>query len=177
MKKLVIAMTLVLALLLTACGSASEKSGTVTATDENLEIGQVVGGKYENKFFGIGCDLDENWTFYTEDQLAELSGFVSESLDNNTAKSKLDSGSTVFDMYAYADEGLESVNIVMENLGVLYGNILDENAYVTASMDQLSKALEGQGYENVSCESTTVNFAGAEHAGIKLSAQYQSVDF
>lgn len=147
-----------------------------TSDDEEFAIGGIVGGKYENAFFGIGVELDENWTFYTKEQLAELDGVTAAAMtDENVAKS-LESGKTAFDMYAYAEDGLISINVVMENLGVLYGKILDESAYADAAMPQLAPALEEQGFSDVTCEKQAITFAGAEHQAVKIHGLYKVDD-
>ena len=91
MKKL-FAMLMALTILMTmaACGqqTADDAGGTVDpgavadrdtsgqvdmpADDAGTpELGSVNGGTYTNEFAGIGCTLDETWTFYTEAQIAD----------------------------------------------------------------------------------------------------------
>ncbi|MEN6470080.1 MAG: hypothetical protein ABFC62_01300 [Clostridiaceae bacterium] len=96
---------LVLALFFTACGG-TDISGKVTdagntagAGDANsaspspdaaspvpeesaYEMGSANGGVYTNDFLKIGCKLDENWTFYGDDQLAQLSGITADAIQD-----------------------------------------------------------------------------------------------
>ena len=54
--------------------------------EEELEMGSVNGGTYTNAFAGIGCTLDETWVFYTEAQIAELNGFLTDGTSDEDMK-------------------------------------------------------------------------------------------
>ena len=100
---------LTLALLMTlsmaACGSQKDDQagGAVTpgvTGDAVPDMGTVSGGTYTNRFAGISCTLDDSWYFYTDEQIDELNGFVRESTSDEELKTRLESSSSVQDMYA-----------------------------------------------------------------------------
>ena len=187
--------TLSLILSLAACGS-KDVSGNVTApetkTDANetadnspapeeatFNIGSTDGGTYTNDYLGIGCKLDETWTFYDEKQLADLNGVVVDSIDNKELADKysesLESGKTVFDMYATSSDGLAQINIVIENLGVIYGNTIDESSYVDLSMDTLKETLDSAGMTNTTVEKISIDCAGATRSGFAASGESEGI--
>ena len=82
-------MAAVMMLSLCACGAKTEAEirGQVTAAGESAaeaesageaaaeaeaELGTVNGGRYESSFLGIGCELDENWSYYSQEDMASL---------------------------------------------------------------------------------------------------------
>ena len=54
----------------------------------------------------------------------ELSGVVAESSEE--MQKAMEDGKSTYDMFASAMEGLVTINVVYEDLGALYGKLLDE---------------------------------------------------
>ena len=190
MKKKLLALALALGMLLSlaACGAEKTPTGTVeplessaptadtgdtptadVPSDEptapaddgpDYEFGSMTGGVYKNDFLGIGCTLDESWTYYSDEEIANLNGLVIDSMDDEEIAETLRSSSVIYDMYAMAESGLVTMNIVFENLGVLYGTALDTAGYVDIAISNLGDALTSAGYSDVNCEKTTVDFCG-----------------
>ena len=79
--------------------------------------------------------------------------------------------------YATADGGHRSVNVVLENAGVVNGVLLDEKTYMAMSVEQLPAALQSMGLTNVTAETTTVSFAGADHAAVRVHGKLSNVNF
>ena len=73
-------------------------------------------------FAGISCTLDDSWYFYTDEQIDELNGFVRESTSDEELKTRLESSSSVQDMYAASTDGLMTINVVFTNMGLLGGS-------------------------------------------------------
>ena len=180
MKKL-FAMLMALTILMTmaACGqqTTDEAGGTVDpgavedqgtsgqvdmpADDAGTpELGSVNGGTYTNEFAGIGCTLDETWTFYTEAQIAEISQLMEEN-------------QSVYDMYASSTDGLMTMNVVFQNMGLLFGTTMSAQDYVELSAEQLPDAMGTYGFEDVTASVTTAEFAGAECPAIAITATVQ----
>ena len=132
-----------LALMLTACGqqapeqtggsvepgAAQDQSvaGQVDASqpdEEELEMGSVNGGTYTNAFAGIGCTLDETWVFYTKEQIAELNGFLTDGTSDEDMKKLMENSQSVQDMYASSTDGLMTINVVFQNMGLLLGTTM-----------------------------------------------------
>lgn len=154
---------------LTACGSKSnEKILGVYSADSHT---------YDNEFIGIGCKLDTEWDVFDEAGIAELNGMLADAMTDKTIADQLESSGYVQPFYAQKQEGLVTVNITVENLGVLYGSVLDEKGYAEQSVDQIAPTLEALGLTNVTAKIGTVSFAGSEHVAIFVSASLQGVDF
>lgn len=155
---------------ITACGTSDPQETTEPA---GPILGITEGNTYTNAFFGMGCTMDESWIVANEEQLAQIMGVTTDAL----TEANLDSSGTAYSFYAASSDGLSSVNIVMENLGLVYGTILDAKTYAETSAQQLPAAMESLGLSNVTTEVTTVTFAGQEHTAIKLSAAMSGINF
>lgn len=73
---------------LTACGgdSAEDVSGTLppetpmTPEETEFQSGRVEGGTYTNEFLSVACQLGDEWTYLTDEEIAQLNGEIGESL-------------------------------------------------------------------------------------------------
>ena len=182
-KLIPIMLSIVMVLSLTACGNKdirgsvdsnnnAENSEAPIAEEVTYESGSTTGGVYTNEFIGIGCELDENWTYYNDAELSELNGLVSDALSDEELAEMLENSKTVYDMFALADEGLTTINVVIENIGVINGATMDENDYIEKSLELTKSGLESMGFTNVSAEKATMEFAGVERAGIAIVGEY-----
>ena len=90
MKK-IIAMILVLtmALSLAACGGS----------DKPYTSGLTLGSVYNHSYFGFKCVLPEGWSFYTDEQIAQLQGYTQDMMGQDYAAIIEKSGSAM-EMYA-----------------------------------------------------------------------------
>ncbi len=201
-KLLALVLALALVFALSACGSepkgnvtsgGSDKtdvSGTTTPKEDkteatpapeaepedDIELGSMVGGTYENDFIGIGCKLDENWTYCTEDELLELNGLVADSVDDEELAEQLRDSKSFYDMMATAEDGLVSVNVVLENLGLIYGHTLDASGYIDVALETLEGSLAELGIEATSCEKVSFDFCGQPTDGIYITGSVQGVE-
>ena len=65
---------------LTACGgdSAEDVSGTLppetpmTPEETEFQSGRVEGGTYTNEFLSVACQLGDEWTYLTDEEIAAL---------------------------------------------------------------------------------------------------------
>lgn len=188
-KLVMLSLALIMVLALSACGN-DDISGEVTNTegqtpDNNTEtsepdeatyeMGSMNGGVYTNGFIGIGCELDENWVYYNDEQLSDLNGIAMEATNNDDVVAALENGTVIFDMYASSSDGLATINVVFENLGVVNGITMDESKYVEAALNYVKDSFESAGGTNIMTEITTIEFAGAERACISSSCEISGV--
>lgn len=183
-----------LALMLTACGqqapeqtggsvkpgAAQDQSvaGQVDASqpdEEELEMGSVNGGTYTNAFAGIGCTLDETWVFYTKEQIAELNGFLTDGTSDEDMKKMMENSQSVQDMYASSTDGLMTINVVFQNMGLLLGTTMSAQEYAELHVTQIPDAMAAYGFEDVAASVTTAELAGEERPAIALTATIQDI--
>ena len=151
-------------------------TGQVDAAEqggETPELGAVNGGTYTNTFAGIGCTLDETWVFYTEEQIAEINGFLTDGTSDEDMKKLMEENQSVQDMYATSTDGLMTMNVVFQNMGLLFGTTMSAQEYAELSAQQLPDAMSTYGFENVTAAVTTAEFAGAERPAVTLTATVQ----
>ena len=174
---------LVLLLALTACGGEKNVSGiaapaepeppvtgTVEAAPEpEFQMGEMSGGVYTNEFLGIGCSLDSNWTYLTDEEILELNASSAEQMTNEEIREMLETSENIYDMYAQADGGLVNIAVCVENLGVLNGITMDEAAYLEEVLPILEQSLAGIGLTDIAQEKFTETLAGQSHQAVKFS--------
>ena len=153
----------------------SDAAGQVQAGTDDTDgaQGSVNGGVYTNEFAGIGCTLDETWTFYTEAQIAEINGFLTEGTSDEEMRQLMEENQSVYDMYASSTDGLMTMNVVFQNMGLLFGTTMSAQDYVELSAEQLPDAMGTYGFEDVTASVTTAEFAGAECPAIAITATVQ----
>lgn len=149
---------------------------TTAPVEKDSKLGTVEGNTYTSAFLGITATLDADWTFATDEEMAQLRGMTVEAMTDESLAQMLETSGTVMDMYAMDADG-RTLNVMLENLNVLQTLALTEEAYAESAVDQVPAALEGVGFENVTAEVTQMSFAGQTHAAIKVHAQIMEIDF
>ena len=66
-----------------------------------------------------------------------------------------------------------TMNVVFQNMGLLFGTTMSAQEYAELSAQQLPDAMSTYGFENVTAAVTTVEFAGAERPAVALTATVQ----
>ena len=166
------AAALALVCILAACGTGSPapEGGTTTPMDENKAAGTVTipvpeetgdtpddtlgaltGGTYTNKTARITCKLDDSWLFYNERQLEELNGVLTEAGGGDVA-ALAESGKAVYDMYAVSTDGLMTMNVTYQNLGLLSGASMTAQEYVEWAAQTLPGDLAACGLTDVAVQ-------------------------
>lgn len=181
MKKIIaILMAATMLLTLCACGAKpkAEISGSVepAAEETKPDIGSVNGGVYENKFIGIGCELDSNWTYSSKEELAGMVNLTAESFTDEEFKNQMLNADLFYDMMAASSDGLANMNIVIQNIGVLYGTVLDIDTYIDMNIDQAPAQMTQAGFSNIKCEKVNVSFAGSEVPAIYMTSIIQGIE-
>ena len=77
----------------------------------------------------------------------------------------MEDGKSTYDMFAQRMEGLVTINVVYEDLGALYGKLLDEAGYLEIAVPKLEDALASMGLSNVKVEQTPVQFVRSGSGG------------
>jgi len=191
MKK-IISLFLILSLLLCGCGGSSEPvAGEVTPQteapteaqeEENpLSVGRIEGGVYTNSYIGIGCEMDENWSFYSAQELQELPGEVQNVVEGAVLAELMEGYTQIFDLQAENVNDLLAVNVVYTKIGLqerLVYAALSEEETIDATLEQSDMIIQSYtqaGMEVESMEKVKVTFLGEEHYGIRTVAQTQGI--
>ena len=204
MKKKYLFCTIVLSLtmLLGACSSQENVRGTVSGPEQSTEktedkdsstpekeqeslpasqqeeepsisLGTSSNNVYENSFLGIGCTLDDQWTFASDEEIL-ANNQMTKDMIGEEYKEVLESAAVINDMLATHSNGMNTVNINLEKLP-LTGLAITEEQYCQASSANLESALANMGLEISSVQVSSLEFAGKEHACIKVEGSYSGV--
>lgn len=186
-----LSMVLAAVLLLSLCACAEEPRVTAeptqtnepatvpatTAGEKDPQMGEFADGVYTNDFLGIRCEVSEEWAVYSDSQLAQLNGLVLDTMTDADIVEQLKKSNVAHLFYATADGGHRSVNVVLENVGVFNGVLLDEKTYMAVSVEQLPTALQSMGLTGVTATADTASFAGKKHAAVQVRGMLSEVPF
>ena len=169
MRKKIASLALVLAVLLclTACGGKEDTA--------QLHRGTVSGNTYTSDSLKVKLALDDTWEIADDEQMAELSGFVVDSFDDEHLKEQLENGGVVYDLYAVNQTDGSSLNIGIQKLSAMSGLLATEDAFAEANIKQLPEQLAAGGITVDNIEKTTVEFAGKTHTALALSGSVQDI--
>ncbi len=156
---------------------AATAPSTTAPKDRDPQLGRFADGVYTNEFLGIRCRVDEKWYVYSDTEMAQLNGLVLDTMTDADLVEQLKKANVAHLFYAAANEGLTTVNVALENIGMVNGVLLDEQTYVELSAEQLPAALQSMGLQNVKAETASFSFAGSRHAGVKVSGSLSGVPF
>ena len=143
------------------------------AAEEAFRPGEMNGGVYTNEFLGIGCTLDSNWTYLTDEEIAELNRSTTEQLSDEEMRAAMEDAS-LQDMFAQADGGLVNINITIENLGVLHGTAMDEARFLEILRPTVETAFTDIGMTGLVMEASTETFVGESHAVMNISGTLEA---
>ena len=193
MKKL-IAILLVLTLLvglLTACGS-EVPSGQVdpvptespATTEDTVSLGRLEGGVYTNPYMGIGCDLDERWTYYSAKELQELPEDISEMMEGSDMEELLSKYPSITDMLAENSESYASINVVYTYLPLterLAYKLMNNDTLIDTTLENgessMRSSYESMGLEDITFEKVIITFLGENRTALKTHGTTSGVDY
>lgn len=145
-----------------------------TDSETDLKLGSSSNNTYENKFLGIGCKLDSNWTFLSDAEIREANNLTQDLLDDELAE-QLENASVIYDMQATKADSSANIVLNIEKIGSLSGALMSEEEYANSTLDGLKSGLESAGLSNIEASVTSVTFAGKEHAAIVVSGEAYGV--
>lgn len=197
---ILLALTLVLAL--TGCSGNKEPSGTITpqtdapqettaapteeateATDATVELGDMMGGVYTNAYGGFACSLDENWQYYTAEELQDLSDLTQEKLQDTDLSEQTGKFDQITDMMAENYTDLTTINInytrlsASERLGFA---LMSEEQLIDTTLQQkdlLVQTYAQAGIDVTSMEKTQVTFLGENHFAIHTAGSIEGTPY
>lgn len=156
----------------TAAQTVAETVPETTAGPE-LSLGSTSGNRWENEFIGIGCQLDESWTFLTDEEIRQTNQ-ISSDLVGDEYKEALESAKVIYDMMATNADGVSTIGVNLEKLSGA-ALLVTEEMYIEVSEENLVGALESMGVENIQISTEEITFAGKNHYCIRLEGEYSSI--
>lgn len=158
----------------TAAAQTTAPETTVPETTEPaFAVGSSSGNRYENTFLGIGCKLDENWTFLSDEQIRENNAAAAGMMADEYQKQVQDAD-VVYDMMANHQNEVDTLSLNMEKLSGA-AKLVTEEQYAQLSLEGLEGSLSSMGIENIQTSVEKISFAGGTHACIRLEGEYSGV--
>ena len=192
MKRL-LALFVVLAMLLAGCGNSAPESsvvGTVEPTTEStapaetpVTMGRLEGGTYINEYAGYACELDNNWTFYSAEELQVLPDNVKELIADTELADVIGDVPQFTDMMAENVNDMITINALyqkhtlQERLGFA---MLTDAELIDGTLEQqdmMKDAYAQAGMDVESMERITVTFLGEERAALRTVGTAADVPF
>ena len=158
-------------------GETEEAAEESPIEDVEVKIGLINGGRYESEFLGIGCELDENWTYAAQEDLAELMGNTEEIFADTDYAESIKEAEMFYDMVASTSDGVSSINVLLQNMGLIYGTVITEEQYIELATKDLTAQMEAAGISNVEWEIVELDFAGQTRPGLKISSQVNGIAY
>ncbi len=151
------------------------------AAEEELDAVEVLGEKddnsYANRALKIRATLPKNWVIFSEEQIAQIYGYVADITSSEALAELLRKSGTLCDLYAAADNGTDNLNIAIQALSAVQGGWISEERYLELSVPQVSEAFRQMGMQDVTTEKGSCVFAGAEHCSLLVSAKNGEIRF
>ncbi len=149
--------------------------------EELFQAGSAEGGTYTNEMLGLGCTLDSDWTFASEEEIAATFGMAKELIEQAETGVELDDSQTFTDLYVYADEGARNINIQVQTLGALEGGAmgkLTEEEILDNILPVLEETMAGAyaDFGTVTCEKADARFLDEDHKAIAMVTTAQEMD-
>lgn len=140
-----------------------------TTAGAEFSMGSTSGNQWENAFIGIGCKLDENWTFLSDEEILQQNQ-LSTDLVGEEYKEALESAAVVYDMMASHVDGMKNVSVNLEKLtGAAL--LINEETYVSVAVENAVGALESMGIENVQATTEEITFGGGNHYCVRIEGE------
>lgn len=142
--------------------------------EESFAMGKSEGLIYENAFIGLGCTLEEGWSFYTDEQIMELNNYTADAAGEEFEE-MVKNAQLVYDMFAVDANQMNNINVNLEKvdnkilMGVKIEDIFEQN------LPMLEEIFNNMGYVNVQSELITVTIDGEDFSGMSLSGEIQGL--
>ncbi len=162
----------------TKATQAPEETGKTTS------LGRVQGGVYVNEYMGISCTLDENWEFYTAEELQELPQNVEELFAGTAAEDMMSNLQVITDMSAENAEDMTTMNIMYQKMStqerLAFGSMSNDDfvdGMLTAQKDVLIATYAQAGINVHEMYKKTVTFCGEKRDVIYVACDVNGMAY
>lgn len=142
--------------------------------EDNFGTGTIQDNVYWNETMKIGCALDENWYFYSEEEILEANGLTADILEGKIAE-MIENGGAITDMFAQNLETGATLNVVFERVSLANSLLYNEKDYIEASISTVEDAFAQLGIENVELTIQDMEFMGETHCAVLITGLYGDV--
>lgn len=152
--------------------TSSNTSSTVSAPE--FSLGNTDGLVYENKFIGIGCTLNSDWSFYTDEQIKQINNITND-LAGDAYVEAMKDANLIYDMFATSGDQLNNMNVILEKVNPLALAALDIEENLKNAFQSSKGALENMGYGNISYQIDEITVAGKNHKSLYITAEISGI--
>lgn len=163
------AFTIILALVMILSGITP-----AARAEDSFGTGIVQDNVYWNETMKIGCQLDESWYFYSEEEILAANGMTADLLEGNIAEI-IENGGVITDMFAQSMETGATLNVVFERLSLANSLFYNEKSYIEASISTVEDTFAKMGIENVEIALQQTDFMGEAHESCVITGLYNDV--
>ena len=163
------AFTIILALMMILSGITP-----AARAEDSFGTGIVQDNVYWNETMKIGCQLDESWYFYSEEEILAANGMTADLLEGNIAEI-IENGGVITDMFAQSMETGATLNVVFERLSLANSLFYNEKSYIEASISTVEDTFAKMGIENVEIALQQTDFMGEAHESCVITGLYNDV--
>ncbi len=173
-------LVLIMSVSLIACSEEDDVRGDVSGNDEgntkeeSFSLGTSSGGVYTNGFIGIGCKLDDDWTFYDDEQIKELNNFTTSLAGEDFAEAVADA-EIIYDMYASKADGTNIVVNLEKTNAAQQALISTEKYFNETTIKSLTDTLENMGCENITPEKATVKIGNKDFHALRITSEMYGI--
>lgn len=153
----------------------ADETKATSETEEPFKQGTVAQQTYKNEFIGLGCTLDNDWTFYSDEQIAELNGLAAGAMDDEVAN-MIENATIIYDMFAENTATAENINLNLEKLTRAQVLLLDLETMYNSQAANIKSTYENLGYTNFSYEVGKAELAGKQHTAMFIKATLNDVE-
>ena len=135
-----------------AAAEESEEASEEETEEPAVEIkrGTIDGQTYENASIGVGITVPDGWTFYSDDEIAELNGIAKDMMDDDDLQAIFEQAGQYYDMMAVAEDQRSNINIILQPVD---SGFLESKDYLKVALEQSEKqvaaALESAGLTDI----------------------------
>ncbi len=169
MKKILCAI-LALVMLLSVCGCAAAPAGPA------FTAGEVNGNVYTNEFAGLTFTAPEDWTFSSEEELAQMMNVSLDIIaDDNEYAKKIAELTTVYGMMAQSGDSTSNVQVMFENVAITGNKNITAEKYVETVCGLLESTYADMGATCSINDTKTVTIGGNEYVYLTVDVDYLGV--
>ena len=131
------------------------------APEPEFTVGTVEGRIYENPFIGIGCNLSDEWTYFTNEQIMQQNNVAAE-LAGEEYKQLMANATVFADMFASHSDQVSTVGVNIEKIDKVELAVLNIKSYLETAVPSIEQSLGNMGFVNITHSIESVKLDGRD---------------